>query len=58
MFAVAVFDAISVIVAVMIQITNMMTKGGRTCKPVNCCPIQSDNPEASVASDKANPPPK
>lgn len=57
MLAVAVLDATSVIVAVIMHIINMMTNGGRTDKPVNCCPIQSDNPDSCVASDNANPPP-
>ena len=57
MLAVAVLDATSVIVAVIIQIINMVTNGGRTDNPASCWPIQSDNPDSRVASDKANPPP-
>lgn len=57
MFAVAVFDATSVMVAVIIQIINMVTNGGKEARPASCSPIQSDKPDAAVASDKANPPP-
>lgn len=57
MLAVAVLEATSVMSAVMIQMINMVTNGGKDAKPDSCSPIQSDNPEAAVASDKANPPP-
>ncbi len=58
MFATAVLEATSVTPAVMIHTTNMMTKGGKTIIPANCLPIQSDNPDFFVASDKAYPPPE
>lgn len=57
MLAVAVFDATSVMVAVIMQTINIMTKGGRTFKPANCSPNHIDRPDSFEASDKANPPP-
>ena len=56
-FATAVFDATSVTPAVIMHTTNRITKGGKAIIPANCLPIQSDNPDFLVASDKAYPPP-
>ena len=55
--AVAVLDATSVIVAVIMQIINIMAKGGSTFNPANCAPNQTDRPDTFDASDRANPPP-
>ena len=57
MLAVAVFEATSVTVAVIMQTMIMMAKGGRTLKPDNCCPSHVDSPDTLEASDMANPPP-
>ena len=54
----AVLDATSVIVAVIIQIMTKIAKGGNTFRPANCAPNQLDKPDAFEASDKANPAPK
>lgn len=57
MFAVAVLEATSVIVAVMIQMMNIMANGGSTSNWVSRLPSQRDKPDAFEASDKANPAP-
>lgn len=57
MLAVAVLDATSVIVAVIMQMINMMANGGSTFNPDNCAPSQTDRPDTLEASDRANPPP-
>ena len=45
-------------VAVIIQMINMTRKGGRTLKPANLDPSQTESPDIFDASDTANPPPK
>jgi len=55
MLAVAVLDATSVMVAVITQTINIMTKGGRTLSPDNCSPNHSDSPDTRHASERANP---
>ena len=55
MLAVAVLDATSVIMAVITQTINIMTKGGRTLSPDNCSPNHSDSPDTRQASERAKP---
>lgn len=55
MLAVAVLDATSVINAVIMQTINMITNGGRDCRPDNCTPNHSDSPDTRQASERANP---
>jgi hypothetical protein len=57
MLAVAVFEATSVMVAVIMQMMSMITNGGKTLRPDNCSPSQADRPDSLDASDKAKPPP-
>ena len=57
MLAVAVFEATSVIDAVMIQMMSIIANGGSTSNWVNRCPSQRDSPDTFEASDKANPAP-
>lgn len=56
--AVAVLEATSVIVAVIMQTISIIAKGGRTLSPDSCAPIKVDRPEVFDASDRAKPPPE
>ena len=53
----AVLDAISVTVAVIMQMMNMIASGGKLPKPASCIPSHSDKPDSFEASDRAKPPP-
>lgn len=57
MLAVAVLEATSVIVAVMMQMMSIMAKGGSTSKWVSRRPSHTDSPDAFEASDNAKPAP-
>jgi hypothetical protein len=52
---VALLEATSVSIAVMMQTINIMTNGGKTCNPDSCPPNHSVNPDTRQASERANP---
>ena len=47
----------SVMVAVIIQMINMTTNGGKTLNSDNLSPSQTESPDTLDASDIAKPPP-
>ena len=55
--AVAVLEATSVIVAVMMQTMSMIANGGRTLSPDSWAPINAERPDDLDASERAKPPP-
>lgn len=57
MLAQAVFDAISVMQAVKSITTISIMRLSKLSNPFSLSPIHGESPDASAASDRANPPP-